>query len=102
LKTHYGISAEEFDDLFEFQGGKCAICKKDLGVYKTGEPGFGKGTRIEVDHDHKKKKRASVRGLLCGGRWAGCNRRLGRIDNIEWLKSVVAYLENPPAQQIIK
>jgi hypothetical protein len=102
LKTHYGISAEEFDTLFKLQKGKCAICKKDLGVYKTGEPGFGKGTRIEVDHDHKKKKRESVRGLLCGGRWAGCNRRLGRIDNVEWLENVVLYLKNPPAQQIIK
>lgn len=97
LRTHYGISLEEFIELFKAQDGKCAICGKDLGSYLPREPGFGKGCRIEVDHDHKLSKRESVRGLLCGGRWAGCNRKIGRIDNIEWLKNVINYLENPPA-----
>jgi hypothetical protein len=42
----------------------------------------------------------AVRGLLCAGRYAGCNRLIGRIDNIPWLKKVIAYLENPPAKRI--
>ena len=41
---------------------------------------------------------ASVRGLLCAGRYAGCNRKLGSIDNIIWLKNSTTYLEHPPAQ----
>jgi hypothetical protein len=41
---------------------------------------------------------ASVRGLLCAGRYAGCNRKLGSIDNILWLKNSITYLEHPPAQ----
>lgn len=102
LRSNYGISIEDFNKLYEAQGGKCAICGKELGAYKPLESGFGKGSRIEVDHDHKiKNKRLSVRGLLCGGRWAGCNRRIGRLDKIDWLKQVVAYLENPPAKKAL-
>jgi hypothetical protein len=43
---------------------------------------------------------ASVRGLLCPGRYTGCNRLMGRIDDILWLKKVIAYLENPPARTL--
>jgi hypothetical protein len=43
----------------------------------------------------------SVRGLLCPGRYAGCNRKLGRIDDINWLKAVLHYLQNPPSKKIL-
>lgn len=48
----------------------------------------------------------SVRGLLCPGRHGkaghgSCNRLIGRIDNISWLKKVVHYLENPPAKKVL-
>lgn len=42
----------------------------------------------------------SVRGLLCPGRHRGCNRLLGRIDNIEWLEKAIEYLKNPPAHKL--
>lgn len=41
----------------------------------------------------------SVRGLLCAGRYAGCNRKLGRIDSLPWLASVLDYLSDPPARK---
>jgi hypothetical protein len=41
----------------------------------------------------------SVRGLLCPGR-RGCNRRLGWVDDIEFLEKALAYLKNPPARKI--
>ena len=40
---------------------------------------------------------ASIRGLLCPGRYTGCNRLMGRVDKPEWLRKVIHYLENPPA-----
>jgi hypothetical protein len=46
-------------------------------------------------------RRRSVRGVLCGGRYAGCNRKMGRIDKIPWLQAVTAYLQNPPARRIL-
>lgn len=45
--------------------------------------------------------RHSVRGILCGGKFAGCNRKLGRIDKPDWLRAVLAYLKNPPARQYL-
>jgi len=36
-----------------------------------------------------------------GGTWSGCNRRLGNVDDLVWLKQVVAYLENPPAVKVL-
>jgi hypothetical protein len=50
------------------------------------------------------KRRAtphSIRGLLCPGRYTGCNRLMGRIDRPDWLKRVVHYLENPPAKKVV-
>jgi Recombination endonuclease VII len=44
----------------------------------------------------------SVRGLLCPGRYTGCNRLMGRIDKIDWLVKVLIYLKNPPAEQILE
>jgi hypothetical protein len=103
LRDLYGINSEEFMALYAFQKGLCAVCKKPLGLYRTGKPGWDNGCRIEVDHKHGTKlpKRNTVRGLLCGGRWAGCNRKLGRIDNSEWLKNALEYISNPPALSVI-
>ncbi len=42
----------------------------------------------------------SVRGLLCAGRYAGCNRKLGRIDDPVWLRRSADYLENWPSRQV--
>ena len=39
----------------------------------------------------------SIRGLLCPGRYTGCNRLMGRIDKPDWLRKVIHYLEHPPA-----
>ena len=43
----------------------------------------------------------SIRGLLCPGRYKGCNRRMGRLDDPIILRNLAAYLENPPARQVI-
>lgn len=92
LRMVYGISIDEYDELFELQGKACAICK---------------GTRrknLDVDHDHKVEKetgetRPSVRGLLC----KRCNRKLlpACVDNPDILRAAIDYLENPPARGIL-
>jgi len=106
---NYGITIEEYKALFDFQQGKCAICGKPLRLMaasaKTKEA-FG---RAEVDHVHYLKKDAkkinkkdTVRGILCGGRYAGCNSKLGHVDNVEWLTAAARYITNPPAKQLFK
>lgn len=43
----------------------------------------------------------SIRGLLCPGRYTGCNRLLGRVDNPDWLAKAKNYVENPPAKKVL-
>lgn len=74
----YGITPEQYDAMVVAQHNLCAIC---------GNPPRPKGFRLGVDHCHITKK---VRGLLC----LPCNHAMGIFkDNIEHLKSAVAYLE---------
>lgn len=103
LLTKYGIDLADYQRLWEAQEGKCAICKRLISLQPPTAPGWYEGTRIEVDHKHGTKlpKRQTVRGLLCGGRWAGCNRKLGKFDDPVWLKAVLEYVLDPPAQKTL-
>lgn len=55
LRKTYGISLEEYDKILEYQGGRCAICRR---APKPGEA-------FHVDHEHKGGPSGPVRGLLC-------------------------------------
>ena len=64
LKSKYGMTLEEFDEMLAAQDGVCAVC---------GDPPRG-GKRLHVDHDHST---GAVRGLLHGS----CNRALGLLGD---------------------
>lgn len=99
LKRRYGITLEEFDRLYEYQKGKCAICKAYMPPF---EPGSLYRTTVHVDHDHSiSDKRQSVRGLLCGTK-LGCNYILGKVDSLYWLISALEYIIDPPAKEVLK
>lgn len=69
----YGITAEEWQTLFDEQKGMCAIC--------------GVNNVRDVDHSHVTGK---VRGLLCNP----CNQALGLFnDNKTRLTEAINYLE---------
>lgn len=77
LKTIYGITPEEYNEILRSQGNKCAIC---------GMTPEENGKNLSVDHDHKTGK---VRGLLCHK----CNTGLGALgDYLDILWSTVTYL----------
>lgn len=82
LRRMYGITEEEYQQVLDHQGGKCAICLK--------RPAAGKN--LHVDHDHRT---GVVRGLLC----VVCNHDLlGRRDKEPNLfRRAAEYLESPPA-----
>lgn len=74
LQLKYDITQEDYERMYEEQGGHCKICgaKKSL---------------LYVDHCHKTGK---VRGLLC----SNCNTGIGQLqDNVEILRSAITYLE---------
>lgn len=82
----YDITAEEYQAIYEYQGGMCAICQRAKGIRK----------RLSVDHCHKT---GLVRGLLC----QPCNKHvLGHLrDDPEALQRGANYLEYPPAVDVI-
>lgn len=104
LKRTYGITLAEYRLIYEEQRGLCPLCGRTLRPPDSpNRRGKKDGLRAETDHDHKvRDRRRSVRGLLCGGRYAGCNRRLGRIDNLQWVRNILAYLADPPAQRVLR
>ncbi len=72
----YGLSPQEYIDMYEKQNGLCAICNK--------VPSTKRG--LHVDHCHETKK---VRGLLCHG----CNIAIGNLKHdVSLLKSAIKYL----------
>jgi hypothetical protein len=80
LKNRYGITEEQYDEMYEKQNGKCAICFKPAELKSK--------KRLNVDHDHSTGK---VRGLLC----SSCNRGLGLFeDSKDVLISAQHYLTN--------
>lgn len=81
-----GFSPALFDTTLAFQEGKCGICAKAL----TEVPRH----QVHADHCHET---GAPRGVLCHS----CNTSLGRLgDNIEGIRKVLSYLENPPAAQM--
>lgn len=72
LKTRYGMTPAAVDQMLVSQGGKCALCPKEL-------------SKPCVDHCHNTGR---VRGLLCHQ----CNIRLGGWDDVQWRNRALAYL----------
>ena len=75
-KIRYGITLEQYNQLFKNQNGVCAICGNKEERYK----------HLMIDHNHKTNK---VRGLVC----TKCNLALGYMeDNIYKIQNMIKYL----------
>lgn len=77
LKMYYNTTPEWYDSQLERQGGKCALCPRDV-------PGGKSQKWFCIDHDHsccpgQVTCGKCTRGLLC----APCNTRLGWLENHE-------------------
>lgn len=87
----YSITEERYWELFELQGGKCAMCRR----------GKGKSKRLAVDHDHSccagpTSCGKCVRGLVCGR----CNDVLAHArDQVSYFWYAWLYIQFPPAQK---
>ena len=80
LKSKYGLSLEQYDQLLADQGGTCFICHK-------GNQGKLSNHPLAVDHDHTTGR---IRGLLC----SVCNSKLGWYEGHKEI--IHTYLERPP------
>ncbi|MFE6222927.1 endonuclease VII domain-containing protein [Streptomyces sp. NPDC057854] len=77
----YGLKAGEYAQLYRFQGGRCALCRRSTGASK----------KLAVDHNHAT---GAVRGLCC----SICNKWiLGHArDRISFFERCIGYLRMPP------
>lgn len=80
LRKKYGITVEDYEQMWYAQDGKCAICGRSP-----------EGGKLYIDHCHKTNV---VRGLLC----ISCNVRLSIVD--DHLSSVVAYLKRSITRRV--
>jgi|LauGreDrversion4_2_1035121.scaffolds.fasta_scaffold555850_1 hypothetical protein len=74
LLNKYGITLKEYEEIFELQGGVCALCKKPETTRRN-KKGDG-GERLAVDHCHDT---GVVRGLLC----FKCNTAIGALGDTQ-------------------
>jgi len=85
LKRQYNLQPGDYEKIFEWQNGKCYICKKP--------PKEGK--RLHIDHNHKT---GLIRGLLT---W-DCNTALGKFkDDFDRVAAAYDYLMTVPATQAL-
>ena len=78
LLRRYGITEDEYFEMFNAQKGKCKLCGKT-------KPRNG-AKHLIIDHCHSTGK---VRGLLCNN----CNVLLGKLkDDIEYIDRIKDYL----------
>jgi hypothetical protein len=79
IRKTLGATAEQYEQMYTAQSGKCAICG-------TADPG-GKRARFSIDHCHDT---GVIRGLLC----VSCNSGLGYFkDDIPRLEKATEYLK---------
>lgn len=84
LRSHYGITLIEYEEMCAKQNGRCAICKQ---VQEHPDRWKSPYRRLRVDHDHVTGK---VRGLLCHH----CNAGIGHLkDDPDVLRAAVRYLD---------
>lgn len=77
LLREYGITLDQYNQMFEEQEGKCAICGKHQSELKFA---------LAVDHNHDT---GEVRGLLC----RKCNTGIGLFDdNKSLIHNALTYL----------
>jgi len=83
LKKKFGISLEEWNQMFANQQGRCLICNiHSDDLYKS----------LAVDHCHST---GAIRGLLC----EPCNLAIGLLkENINSLKGAINYLTIKPTK----
>lgn len=74
LLAKYGLTQERYNELYELQDGRCAICDRAI--------------TLVIDHCHETLE---VRGLLCNS----CNLGIGYFeDNITRMSLAIKYLNN--------
>lgn len=89
LQKQYGMSIDDYMEMYANQGGRCAICETPKNAYTENDSKkSGKTETLAVDHCHTTGK---IRGLLC----SSCNKGIGHFnDSPAMLGAAAKYLES--------
>lgn len=88
LKSAYGITLDDYEQMLSAQGGMCAICGQPPNPTPARrKPRIRPDRQLVVDHDHRTGR---VRGLLCNK----CNTGLWGLEDESWRLKAEAYLED--------
>jgi hypothetical protein len=86
IKSRFGITLDQYNELFVKQSGCCGICK---------EPQSNFSKSFAVDHNHKTNQ---IRGLLCDN----CNRALGQFkDSDTILENALSYIKTDYSDAVV-
>lgn len=86
-RTYGPGTGELYDQLMEWQGGRCYICQ-EMPVT----------LRLAVDHDHVS---GAVRGLLCAGQEQGCNWNYRKaLGDIAVSQRILEYTMMTPVERM--
>lgn len=77
LLENFNLTLSDWQKIFDYQKGLCAICQKPL-------------IKPNTDHEHAS---GLIRGILC----IWCNRNLREYMTVDFVQKVLNYLTNPPA-----
>jgi len=76
LRLKFGITLDNYNQMFAEQNGCCAICGTHQSEFKNA---------LAVDHNHKTNR---IRGLLC----VRCNTKLSFLEDETLMEKATAYL----------
>ena len=83
LKHKFKMTPQDYMNLYNNQGGRCAICGKEISIWAETKDYTSVAC---IDHNHTTKE---VRGLLCNH----CNTGIGLLqENPVILNSAIDYL----------
>lgn len=89
IKNKFGLSLEEYEQMFVLQNGVCAICSNPETMIRK-----GKTVSLSVDHDRSccsgdRSCGQCIRGLLC----YACNTGISRFnDDVKKLEKAIQYI----------
>lgn len=80
----YRITPQQYDAMFNVQGGRCAIC--DAKPQVKNAHGRGHSGRLHIDHDH-------INGNICALLCHICNQGMIAMDRVDdWATKAIAYV----------
>lgn len=80
IEKKYGITKQQYQQLYDKQNGCCAICGRHSSEFKRA---------LNIDHRHGGPKKGEITGLLC---WPCNGRLIGRHHDSELFQKAAEYL----------